>query len=229
MSVGLEHAQEGLEHAHHQVEHAHAEGEHGEGEHAHAHELAHGHTAVHDAHHPNHDTMHNPEKHPRQMAVVIAALAACLALAEVGEKNTASDYLAGHITVSDTYNFLQAKNIRAGVMITSADVIDSIPGASEASHTRALKLRAEADRLLDDPKGGEGRKQLLERAKHETEERDHADHRNHQYERSTGALQIAIVLVSVSIVTRSKMLSFLGGGIGALASLYALAVALHFA
>ena len=227
MSIGLEHAQEGMEHAHHEVEHAH--GEHGTDEHGQAHELMHGHAAehdphhaTHDPHHPNHDTMHNPERHPRQMAVVIAALAASLALIEVGEKNTGSDYITQHITVSDTYNFLQAKNIRAGVMITSADILDNLPGANDAARARALVIRGEAARLLDDPKGGEGRKQLLERAKAESAERDISSERNSVYEYGSGALQIAIVLISVSIVTKSRPLSYLGAAIGLFTSLYML-------
>ncbi|MDR3522592.1 MAG: DUF4337 family protein [Acetobacteraceae bacterium] len=206
MSVGMEHAQEGLEHAHHAAHAAHAA--HESGEHGH------GHGSVH------------PERHPRQMAVVIAALAACLALAEMGEKAASSAYITGHVTVSDTYAFLQARNIRAGVLIAAADTIDSTPGIDAAAHERVAKLRAEADRLLDDPTGGEGRKQLLERAKEETELRDHARHRDHQYEAATGALQIAIVLASVSIVTRSRFLSYTGGALGVMASLFAIGV--HF-
>ena len=209
MSVGMEHAQEGLEHAHHEVLHGTVPEGHG-----------------HDAHHdPHHGAMHNLESHPRQMAVVIAALAACLAIAEIGEKSASSDYITRHINVSDTYAFLQAKNIRAGVMLTAADTIESLHADDEATKGRVAKLRAEADRLLDDPKGGEGRKQLLERAHHETELRDHANHKDHLYEFASGALQIAIVLCSVSIVTRSHLLSFIGGGLGALASVFALAVA----
>ena len=205
MSVGMEHAQEGLEHAHHA---AHEAGEHGHGQ----------------GHGP-HGSVH-PERHPRQMAVVIAALAACLAMAEMGEKSASSRYITGHITVSDTYAFLQARNIRSGVLMAAADTIESTPGIDAAAHERVAKLRAEAERLLDDPKGGQGRKQLLERAEGESELRDHAKHLDHQYELATGALQIAIVLVSVSVVTRSRFLSYIGAGVGVLASAFALGV--HF-
>jgi hypothetical protein len=206
-SVGMEHAKEGFEHAHHAI-HAAQEG----GEHVHGHELVHA-------------TMHNIERHPRQMAVMIAALAACLALAEMGQKKAATEYLTRHITLSDTYAFLQAKNIRAGIMITAADTIDSTPGIDDAAHQRVAALRAEADRLLNDPKTGEGRTQLLQRAQQETELRDRAHHRSEMFEFATGAMQIAIVLASVSIVTRARYLSLAGAAIGGVASLFALAVA----
>ena len=206
-SVGMEHAKEGLEHAHHAVHMAQEDGDH-----------PHGHELIHTA-------MHNIERHPRQMAVLIAALAACLALAEIGQKKAATEYLTRHIALSDTYSFLQAKNIRAGLMITSADTIDSMPGINDAARQHVAALRAEADRLLNDPKTGEGRAQLLERARRETELRDHAHHKSEMFEFATGALQIAIVLASVSIVTRTRYLSLAGGIVGGLASLFALAVA----
>lgn len=209
-SVGMEHAKEGLEHAHHAV-HLAQEG----GDHPHGHELVHA-------------TMHSVdsiERHPRQMAVLIAALAACLALAEMGQKKAATEYLTRHITLSDTYAFMQAKNIRAGIMITAADTIDSTPGINDAAHQRVAALRGEAGRLLNDPKTGEGRAQLLERSKQETELRDHAHHKSEMFEFATGSLQIAIVLASVSIVTRTRYLSLAGGIVGGLASLFALAVA----
>ena len=59
-----------------------------------------------------------------------------------------------------------------------------------------------------------------------TEERDHAFHRYHGFEYASGALEIAIVLASVSVVTRMKPLTIGAGVIGLLASLLSGAVAL---
>jgi len=56
--------------------------------------------------------------------------------------------------------------------------------------------------MRDDPQGGDGMKQLGERAKGQEAERDAAFHRYHEFELVVGALQIAIVLASVSVVTR---------------------------
>jgi len=195
MSATIEHAQEGIEQAHHAVEHGHGHG--------------HGHS----------------DRHPRNMAILIATLAACLALTEMGEKAAQNEYLTHHISVSDTYAFLQARNIRAGTLAAAADTIEAIPGISDSSRQHITDLRAEVARLMDDPKGGTGRKQLLEKAKELEGERDHAFHIYHQFERSTGALQIAIVLASVSVVTRVKALSWAGAVIGGAAALYGLLVA----
>jgi hypothetical protein len=161
----------------------------------------------------------------RNMAVIIAALAACLALTEMGEKAAQNEYLTHHISVSDTYAFLQARNVRAGTLTAAADVIESMPVIDDAAHKRVAAMRAEVARLMDDPKGSGGRKQLLEKAKVLEAERDHAFHIYHQFERATGALQIAIVLASVSVVTRTRALSWAGGLIGGAAALYGLLVA----
>ncbi len=57
-------------------------------------------------------------------------------------------------------------------------------------------------------------------------ERDHAFHHYHWYELAVGALQIAIVLASVSVVTRARALTLAAGLIGGGAALLALSVAL---
>ncbi len=158
---------------------------------------------------------------PRSIAILIASLAAALALAEMGEKSSQNAYLTHHISVSDNYAFLQARNIRADTLNTAADVIDSLPGRDEAAHTRADTLRKTASRMIDDPAAGTGRKQLLEKAKILETQRDEAFEAYHHFERSVGALQIAIVLASVSVVTRVKTLAIAATLIGTTAALYA--------
>jgi hypothetical protein len=161
----------------------------------------------------------------RNTAILIAALAASLALTEMGEKASQNEYLTHHISVTDTWAFYQVRNVRATTMNAAADVIESLPTLSPEAKARADKLRADAARQLDDPKGGEGRKQLGEKAKQQTEQRDHAVHAYHKYELATGALQIAIVLASVSIATKMKPLTLPAALIGGTAALFGLAVA----
>jgi hypothetical protein len=162
---------------------------------------------------------------PRNVAIMIAILAAALALTEMGEKASQNRYLTHHISVSDTWAFFQAKNARATTYLTSADIIDSMPGADAEAHKRAERMRAEAARMNDDPKSGEGRKQLAEKATAESVQRDQAFHIYHQFELATGALQIAIVLASVSIVTRFKALTIAAALIGGVAAVFGLLVA----
>ena len=50
-------------------------------------------------------------------------------------------------------------------------------------------------------------KQLADQAKEKEVLRDEAIHRYHNYEYAVGALEIAIVLASVSVVTRMRLLT----------------------
>jgi hypothetical protein len=165
------------------------------------------------------------DKSPRNVAILIAALAAALALAEMGEKAAQNSYLTHHISVSDSWGFFQARNIRATTYASSADIIESLPNLDAEGKARAAKLRAEAARMRDDPVGGDGSKQISAKAQHDTEARDHAFHVYHQFELATGALQIAIVLASVSIVTRLRPLTLAAAAIGGTAALFAALVA----
>lgn len=172
--------------------------------------------------HAHHAAQHGPEqKSPRNIAILIASLAACLALSEMGEKAAQNSYLTHHISVSDTYGFLQAKNVRRATYASTADVIESVPGLDAEGKKRADRLRSEAARMADEPKTGDGAKQLLERAHALEHDRDHAFHTYHLFEMSTGALQIGIVLASASIVTRARILTWAAAALGVSAAVFA--------
>jgi hypothetical protein len=180
--------------------------------------------------HAHHAAEHGRDGSAPKIAVVIAMLAAALALADMGEKSSQNTYLTRHIEVSDDWNFFQAKNARATVRSAEANLLASLPNAAEPAIAKKIAAAREAEaRLRDDPASGDGLKQLAERAQHRTEQRDHAFHRYHQFEYVVGALQISIVLASVSVVTRVRWLAWTGGGVGVLASGFGLAVALGLA
>jgi hypothetical protein len=158
----------------------------------------------------------------RRVAILISILAATLAIAEMGEKSAQNDYLTNHVALSDAYAFYQAKTLRWNVLLSEADTLDSLPNAADpAVRERAARARAEAARLNDDEKT-RGRKQLQEEARAQTERRDHALHHYHDYEWSVGALQIAIVLASVSVVTEIAAMWIAGAVLGGGAALFAL-------
>jgi hypothetical protein len=162
----------------------------------------------------------------RWIAVLIAALAACLALAELGEKSAQNTYLTDHVTLSDNWAYYQAKSARATMREAEASVLQSLPGAADpAVQARIKQARDEAALLRDDPAGGKGMHQLDARSVQIQTERDDAFERYHRYELAVGALQIAIVLASVSVVTRARALTLAAGLIGAGAAIAALSVA----
>lgn len=197
MADFIDHAKESLEHAHHAA--LDAEGR----------------------------AAHHTDKFTARVALVIAALAAGLALSDIAGKAAQNAYLTDHIAVSDTWNFFQAKNIRATTRLSEASVLESLPNAADPEiGTRAKAARDDAARLRDDPKSGEGSKQLAEKAKLLTAQRDEEFHIYHQFELVTGALQIAIVLASVSVVTRILPFVIAASVLGGLAAAYGVLVAI---
>ena len=155
------------------------------------------------------------DRFARRVAVLIAALAALLAIAEMGEKSAQNDYLTRHIALSDNWAFYQAKLLRSNLATAEADILQSLPGADPA---RVAVARKTAQRLADDP-ATQGAKQLRAEAEHLTAARDATFHRYHALEVVVGAVQIAIVLASIAVVTRQRWLVLVAGLIGLLGAL----------
>jgi hypothetical protein len=177
--------------------------------------------------HANHGAGHAPDPFARNVAVLVAVLAAALALFEMGEKAAQNAYLTHHITASDDWAFYQAKNIRSTVYALHADLLETLaPPTDAAARARIAAARAEARRLDDDEKT-QGRKQLGAKAQASERARETAFHRYHLFEGVVGALQIAIVLASAAIVARARPLAWLSALLGAGAGVMGAAVALH--
>lgn len=166
----------------------------------------------------------------RRIAVLIAVIAAALAISEMGEKAAQNAFLTHHIQASDNWAFYQARIVRSTVQSAAAEVMKSLPTAADPEvRTRIDAAVADAARLRDDPRGGEGGKQLLDRSHAEERARDRAFERYHLYEIVVGSLQIAIVLASVAVVVRITRIAYVAGGIAALAALLGLALAVGLA
>ncbi len=164
----------------------------------------------------------------RRVALLIAALAAALALCEMGEKAAQNSYLTHHIQASDDWAQFQAKTIRMNMYAIQAETLASLPNATDPAQAKKITdARATAARMDDDPQGNNGRKQMVVQAKASEHARDEAFHVYHLFERVVSALQLSIVLASVSVVTRVKPLAWAGGILGGGAAIYGAAVALH--
>ena len=177
-----------------------------------------------------HETIehHAPHADPwaRGVAILVSALAAVLALTEIGGKASQTAYLTHHVALSNDWAFYQAKNLRAVVRTSEADVLASLPNATDPSiQARIKEAKDYSARMRDDPAGGEGMKQLAATAQEEQTLRDEAAHRYHNYEYAVGALEIAIVLASVSVVTRIRAMAYGAGAIGAAAAALSLCIA----
>jgi hypothetical protein len=162
----------------------------------------------------------------RGVALLVSVLAAVLALTEIGGKASQTAYLTYHVALSNDWAFYQAKNLRAVTRTSEAEVLASLPNAQDpAIQARIKEANDYSARMHDDPEGGEGMKQLQAKAQEKEQLRDEAAHHYHSYEYAVGAIEIAIVLASVSVVTRMRQLTIVAALIGACAAAGALGVA----
>jgi hypothetical protein len=180
--------------------------------------LEHAHEA--NAAHPTHN-----DTGARRVAVLISALAAGLALAETAEKSAQNDYLAHHVATSDTWAFYQAKTERWAMEGLHAELLASLPNAADPEIRKRIETAQQEQARLEDDEKTVGRKQLRAQAEAEARIRDEVGHHYHLYEIVVGALQIAIVLASVSVVTRMWLLAGAAGVLGLVAGVFAIAVA----
>jgi len=155
----------------------------------------------------------------KRVALLIAILAAILAFLDHGAKLSQTKAFDSAIAASDQWNFYQAKSLRMHVLKADADLIANLdelrdPKKAAARAELEKSWRADAQRYDSDPKSGEGRKEIQERAKVLEEERDHALHALHSYETGVSAIQLGIVLATASIIAEASWLLLLSGGLG---------------
>jgi Domain of unknown function (DUF4337) len=155
------------------------------------------------------------DNHGRRAALLIGILAAILALSEMAERGAQNAYLAHHITVSDDFAFYQARQARALMLNQTATLLQALAPPSPEVQKAVTEAQAEAHRLTDDSERGNGLKQIQARSEAEGRLRDQALHEYEWLEIVTSALQIAIVLASVSVVTQLRKIAYLGAALGA--------------
>jgi len=158
----------------------------------------------------------------KRIGILIAIMAAVLALVEAGGNNAAQDALRGTIEATDTWAFYQAKTIRMTTLNAQArslelEAMDVRKGPRLEEMKKTIEeWRATANRYDSDPQGGEGRKELLAKARKIEAERDDFAAANGVFDLSSSALQLAILLASASVVTSLVWLAWLGAGLGAI-------------
>ncbi len=175
-----------------------------------------------------HETIEKAEKGEhdeyfnRRIALLIAVLALFLSFSETLGKSAQTEAIDANVKSTDTWAFFQAKDIRRTTLNTAADQTALLaanaadPGAKAAIDKQIEAWRATAARYESDPKTGEGRKELAERAKEQEGERDLAMARYHHYELASAAFQIGIVLASACVITGMVGLAWFGGALGLL-------------
>ena len=158
----------------------------------------------------------------QRAAVAIAVFAMVLAICGLGGGNATKEAVNSNVLASNFFNFYQAKNMRQTAVQLAADELELgaladpalSPERKAALEKKLADYKATVARYESDPKTNEGKKELLVRAKEHEEARDHALAQDPYFDYAEALLQIAIVLISVSIIASLPWLAFFGGTIG---------------
>jgi hypothetical protein len=155
----------------------------------------------------------------RLTAIYVGIAAMLLAIAALGGGDATKEMLSANIHASDTYAFYQSKFIRQVHYQTAAEQLELLAAgapALSAEHTAKVaelvkRYRDTAARYESEPATGDGKKELLAKAKEWEAKRDHAAAQTPNFEFAEALLQIAIVLGSVAIVASSAWLLGVSG------------------
>ncbi|WP_448188527.1 DUF4337 domain-containing protein [Azospirillum sp. sgz301742] len=142
------------------------------------------------------------------MAVYISFLAAVLAITSVGGSNAAKQMVNSNIQASDTFSFYQGKAVRQTEYQLAARTLelsvlsrpDLTPEQRADVEQEVARYRATVARYESEPQTGEGKKELLAKARRFEDERDRAATQDPYFDAAEALLQLAIVLASVSTV-----------------------------
>lgn len=165
--------------------------------------------------HAHHD--HGGDK---RIALLIAILALFLALAETGAKSAQTEAISRNVEAANLWAFFQARTIRQTTLRTAMETAElNKTGADEVAHAaitaQQQRWRETALRWETEPETGEGRRELMARARAAEARRDRSMAAYHHYEYAAAALQVAIVLASASIITAVPALAIGGVALGA--------------
>jgi hypothetical protein len=147
--------------------------------------------------------------------MVINVFALCLAVNAWYGGKLGSTVLNNTIKANDTYSFYQAKSIKQS--LAEQNLYEAQHNGDKA---RAKEMAEKIDRYENEP--GEGKKDLMKKAKALEAERDEAKTRSPWIGYASTAYQMAIVVLSASILAVSMYLfwaSFAVAGFGLLLSL----------
>jgi hypothetical protein len=158
----------------------------------------------------------------KRIGILIATMAAILAFTEMAARNADTDVVRETVEASDTWAFYQAKSIRSTMLRADARALQLEAAASKdpiVAKTIA-DWEATASREDSEPSTGEGRKELILRARAIEKRRDDRNAAKENFEYASGALELGILLASSAVVTGLVPLAFLGGAIGAIGGVF---------
>ncbi|MBF0611836.1 MAG: DUF4337 domain-containing protein [Magnetococcales bacterium] len=156
----------------------------------------------------------NNEKVRDIIGLLIGIITIPMAVSTLHWSNTTSETITMSINEANTYGFYQGKAVRKAM--TQLRIYDlemdlkinppEKPEHLEVIKERMAKLRQAADTYESDPKTGEGKKELLEKAKAIEAKRDHMSTSSTYYGNAMILLQLSIILASTALTVRVGLL-----------------------
>jgi hypothetical protein len=144
--------------------------------------------------------------------LVIVIMALLLAVTTYFSNSFSGAVLKNTLKATDTYAFYQSKSIKQTIAEGQRDEY-----IARKDMAKAEKLQAKIDRYETDPATGEGKKELLAKAQEYEKLRDIASKHSPWLTFAAMVFQLAIVLLSASILAVSNKMykaSFVVGAIG---------------
>ena len=143
---------------------------------------------------------------------VIVVFAALLAINTYMGGSNSGKVLNNTIDANNTWSFYQAKSIKGTLAEMARD-----DAAARGDIEKVARLQAKIDRYESDPESGEGKKELMAKARKLEDERAVAKTRSPWYTFAGSLFQIAIVLLSASILAVNNRLYTASLWVGGLA------------
>ncbi len=156
----------------------------------------------------------------KRIALLIAALALALALTEVAGDDAKTDAQMRNVESANLWAFFQARTVRQTVLSAEADraALDAAqvadPATRAALEQQVGRWRSTIARWESEPETGEGRRELMAKARAAEAERDRAMREDGRYDGAAALLQVGIVLASAGIITGTAALSWAAAALG---------------
>jgi hypothetical protein len=145
---------------------------------------------------------------------LITLFAAMLAVNSILDSGNSSQILDDTIEANNVWAFYQAKSIKQN--LTEMRYDDAI---ARKDTKKAEVLKAKIDRYESDPKTGEGKKELMAKARALEDDRANCELRSPWYTFSNACFQIAIVIMAAAMISFGLRMYWISIGVGILATI----------
>lgn len=149
------------------------------------------------------------EANLRYVSLVISTLAVLVAMVTVLAHRTHTEAVLMQTRAADQWNEYQAKKIRQGQMSVAADLLSLQPNANQAAVEKRLE-----DYKAHIEKWNEDLNEEQEKAREFEKEVALAERKASRFDLGEALLQIAVVLSSITLLTRRPMYVLLGSLLG---------------